>query len=208
LTVAVYNEILAGRYNRMLQKLFGMKGGAPAPSLAGDIQPSFPLFAGAELRFLESWDRFGFFAAFAAGGAGNRSAVRLRNPLGSNTIAILEKIVYNNNDLATSTAQFSYTALRADLTSPQAVSAFDSRGRPGSTCVPSGQNLSVLAISGTIIHQLTLPTNGSQDIIFTDIQELPLLPGNEFNVWDLTVNQALAVTIWWRERALEESERT
>jgi len=38
-----YNEILVGRYNRLFQKLFGMKGGAPAPQLPGMFKRMFHL---------------------------------------------------------------------------------------------------------------------------------------------------------------------
>jgi hypothetical protein len=205
--VALFNEILVGRYNRFLYKLLSMKGGSPSPQLASEITPAITLFNGAENRYLEAWDRFGSFISFAAGGAANRSAMRLRNPTGSNVVAVVEKFVYNNNDVATATAQVSYTNQNTNFLNTQAVSAFDARGRPGSTCIPSGQNGAVLAIAGTIIHQVTLPTNGISDILFTDIQEMPLLPGNELNLWDLTLNQAIAGTFWWRERFLEESER-
>ena len=32
-----FNEINAGRYNRLLQRLLSIKGGPPAATLAGDV---------------------------------------------------------------------------------------------------------------------------------------------------------------------------
>ncbi len=39
--MALFNEILVGRYNRFLQRLLSMKGHPPAPQLASEIQPNF-----------------------------------------------------------------------------------------------------------------------------------------------------------------------
>jgi hypothetical protein len=44
--------------------------------------------------------------------------------------------------------------------------------------------------------------------IFTDIQEIPLLPGDAIQVRTNGVNVTLQTSLWWRERFLEESERT
>ncbi len=57
--MAGYNEILSGRYNRCLQKLLSMKGQASTNELASTIQPNFQFAWGNEMRFLESWNRFG-----------------------------------------------------------------------------------------------------------------------------------------------------
>src|SRR5258708_4703411 len=90
--MARYNEILVGRYNRFLQKLLGMKGGVVAPQLASEITAAFPLFNGAENRYLEQWDMFGVNLFLAGGGVGNISQVRLFNPAASNTIAVVYKL--------------------------------------------------------------------------------------------------------------------
>src|SRR5229473_5047766 len=91
LTMAVYNEILAGRFNRALQKLFGIKGPPAVPQLGGEIVPSVSMFYGVENRYLEAWERFGFQIVQAAV-VGQAGSFRLRNPVNSGTIAVLEKI--------------------------------------------------------------------------------------------------------------------
>src|SRR5689334_14381216 len=90
--MARFNEILVGRYNRFAQKLLQIKGDAPVPQLAGDIQLSMPLYSGAENRYLESWDRYGVGVLVAAQ-VGINSGARLRNPLGANLVIVVERIV-------------------------------------------------------------------------------------------------------------------
>src|SRR5216684_1967801 len=99
--MARFNEINVGRYNRALQKLLGMKGEASVPILASEIAPSFVLPYGVENRYLEQWNRFGLGMNVTAT-AGNQSAFRLRNPAGSNVIAVVEVLTYSvflNNDV-------------------------------------------------------------------------------------------------------------
>src|SRR5260370_38399849 len=88
--MARYNEILVGRYNRMLQKLFGMKGGVVAPQLASEISAAFPLFSGVENRYLESWNRFTSVVNQVAL-AGTPAQCQLRNTT-SNVIAVIDKL--------------------------------------------------------------------------------------------------------------------
>src|SRR6516165_1379087 len=89
--MSLYNEILTGRFNRALQKFFGIKGGPPAPQLTSEISVAVNLFWGAECRYLESWNRFG--AGFdVAAVAANSGAVRMRNPAASAVVAVFEKI--------------------------------------------------------------------------------------------------------------------
>src|SRR5260370_7764711 len=59
--MARYNEILTGRYNRLLQKLLQMKGGPPAPQLASEISPQLSIpDLGVESRFHLGWNSFAF----------------------------------------------------------------------------------------------------------------------------------------------------
>jgi len=87
--MAVYNEILAGRFNRALQKLFGIKGPPAVPQLGGEIVPSVSMFYGVENRYLEAWERFGFQIVQAAV-VGQAGSFRLRNPVNSGTIAAVQ----------------------------------------------------------------------------------------------------------------------
>src|SRR5437016_6340246 len=98
--MALYNEILTGRYNRFLQKLFSIKGEAPSPQLSGEIGPTFSLFNGVENRYLETWQRFVIVAGTGTPAAGNRAAVRIRMNVGSGVIAVVEKLSVVKNTAA------------------------------------------------------------------------------------------------------------
>src|SRR5258708_15192493 len=93
--MARFNEILAGRYNRFLQKLFQLKGGPPSAQLASEVMPVFPFFTGRENRVLEGWNTFAFARAQVAV-AGITPVVRLRNPSASNVICIFERLLILN----------------------------------------------------------------------------------------------------------------
>jgi hypothetical protein len=205
--VALYNEILVGRFNKSLSKLFSMKGAAAAPQLASEIVPAHTFFSGAENRFLESWDRFSFQLNVVAGGAGNRSGIKARNPAGSNVIAIFEKVTFNGvladqpfinqernitTDFATAIAATNFTSLDAR-----------SQRRNSTIIVTQQTNAPVV---GNNVWQGAYPASGMADVIIDENQEIPLLPGDSYVFYANTLNQVLAVSFFWRERILEESE--
>ncbi len=207
--MAEYNEILVGRFNRALQKIMGMKGGPPSAQLAGEIMPIFPLFSGVEHRNLEGWDRFGLFLDIPAGGIGNRSLIRLRNPGQSNVIAVIEKMTVT--EFAAETIQIVKGSAIADLGTSQAPVVFDTRGRVGPTLALSSSNNVALAslTNATTIHQVNTPATAvNVDLILTINQEITLNPGAAIQFQPTADNTDLSALIWWRERFLEESERT
>src|SRR5215813_11736817 len=89
--MAKFNEILVGRFNRALQKFTGIKGLVPAPTLASEIMPVFPLPFGVENRYLESWSRFTAIAS-TGGAVGVQPIVKFRLPANSNIVAVLERV--------------------------------------------------------------------------------------------------------------------
>ena len=203
--MARFNEILAGRYNRFLQKLFAMKGGPPVPQLGGEIMPNLPLFSGAENRYLEQWDRF-WIAMSVTGGAAQQAATRIRNPGGSGVLAVIEKITVAA-PATLQQVQLQQQTTGADLTgllSNATLMRMDARGRRSPTCVIS--TTTNYAAGPQANGQCMLNVGVSYDFIFTDSQEITLLPGDDVTVFDGTVNVQLLNSIMWRERAMEESE--
>jgi hypothetical protein len=209
--MARFNEILAGRFNRALQKLTSMKGGPPAAQLATEISTNIQFNAmGADFRYLEGWNRFGAVINLAAVAA-NQSGIRLRNPAGSNVIVVIEKLFLSLQ------AGVQFLAVQGPVGTDLATVAtsaglnFDTRGNPGTVAVLSSQNnaVAVPALTSSQIYWLINALAAiSTDIILTDDQELTILPGVAHQ-WTVTnVNNALAMAIWWRERFLEDSERT
>ena len=203
--MALYNEILAGRFNRFAQKFFGMKGSPPAPQLSSEIGLNFGLYNGVENRILESSDTF-WATANVAAGAGLFSRYRLRNPTGSGVIVAVQKltVVSGNFD----NVAFGVLFGSVDLTTTFATQGIDGRGRSSSSCVPSIQQaatavapLFMVSFGGSAVGNIA-----TYDFIQDENQELPLSPGQVLEVGSSTVNISLRVSVLWRERPLEESE--
>jgi len=200
--MARYNEILAGRFNKALTKVLSMKGEAPAPQLASDIQPSLVFQAGSEVRFLEGWDMFGAGddqAAQAAAIAG----FRFRNPVGSNVIMVFQKIFFSSAAADLVLVDIGQTV--ADLTNNINQTTIDSRSRPKTTAKCTRSGAASPATIGVVLYTLrvgTAPTN----LIDDGIQEIMLLPGDGLQIRGTTINIGMTLYANWRERSLEESE--
>jgi hypothetical protein len=202
--MAIYNEILVARYARMLQKLFGTKGGVPTKQLAGEIMSVFPIFAGVENRYLEGWERFGVGLIIAANVA-TKSGVQLRNPAGSNVVAVIEKMTVQTQGPQERLSVGVSFAAQVELTNPVGVQALDSRGRAtGSLIASTSNNTTDLTVFfGIIAAANAIP----YDVILDENQELPMLPGTTYRILGENTNTDLTINLIWRERILEESER-
>jgi hypothetical protein len=200
--MAGYNEILVGRFNRGLQKLFSIKGGPPVPTLGSEIMPIHPLASGVENRYLEGWNRFSSFFNLAAA-VGFNSDARIRNPKANNVIAVLEKITVASNvaqnialSLGTQVVDFA-----AGIISPAA--RLDARiGTQASSLILSQQNSAVTVPS----NQVGIANTAAVDLILFVDQEITLLPGDGFELHSIP-NSSLVVSFIVRERFLEDSER-
>jgi len=204
--VARYNEILVGRFNRRLQKFFSMKGEPPAPQLASEVQPGIQLFVGVEEFYLEGIDRFGRVVQDSVVGQG--SAIRLRNPSGSNVAIALEFLTYQMAGNTTVNVFIGNSALDENSIVTPGGNQFDNRGRPNSAGIVSfntGAPASTAGL-GTIYGD---PASGTtrHDLINTEGQMIPILPGGCLLVQSGAAATSLSLSIWWRERHLEESER-
>jgi hypothetical protein len=200
--MARFNEILVGRYNRLFQKLFSVKGTAPVPVLSTEIQPQIQVFTGAELRYLEGWDQFGV-SAFQGAVVAQNSTVRFRNAIGSNMVAVLRKLevspaagggctVFMNRDTA------------ADLATLISAVSMERRGRLFSTLIISSTGAAGV---GAAIWSQVMTANQLLPTMEEAAEGLVLSPGSSIDIQG-PVNTGLQVNCWWRERFLEESERT
>lgn len=213
--MAKFNEILAGRLNRALQKFTGIKGGPPTPQLSSEIIPMLPMFWGVENRFLEQWNRFGFITSVAAQ-AGNTIAVQLRNPVTSGVVVVLERALVVNINAAITEFRLGSPGARVidyvTLLTPANYGRFD--GRLGQTVpqVSSGQIVSISTagaqiFANPIVDVLLVASSGNFDPIIYENQELTVLPGDAIQWYSAAVNVGMAVSMWWRERPLEDSEK-
>lgn len=206
--MAIYNEILAGRFARGIQKILSMKGEVPVKQAAGEIS-SFQLvndLTTLEHRIVLSVRSFARSGGVAAGGAGNKSAYRLRNPTGSNVVAVLEKLTF----FGTSTDQPFLTrgpTGTGDLTTSDAGnnSIRDLRMGPINSSLVASSSTAA-AVVGVSVVEVAYLANGQADAILYPNQEIVVAPGDVVTLYSNLLNQALNFNLMWRERALEESE--
>jgi hypothetical protein len=204
--MARFNEILVGRYNRYLQKLLAIKGAAVTAVLSTEIQPQITLFHGIETRYLEGWSLFGVSVVINAT-VGQTDAVRLRNPAGSNVIAVVEKIVTLGN--VGGEFQISAGVTSLDLTTGFSAVPLDPRaGNVGSNLSLSSAINSPGPLGLGVFARTNSPANVDGQAILYDNQEIPLLPGSAIQVAEGVANVTMTLTLKWRERFLEDSERT
>jgi hypothetical protein len=204
--MALYNEILVGRFNRLLQKLTGLKGKTGAPQLAGEIMPVIPFFYGAENRFLEGWDRFAASASIAAVAA-QSGAARLRNPAGSNLLVVIEFISFSNIVAADLPILFNSVTNTTDLGTIQNPANLDARGRPNSSTIASiGTNAANMTGARALCTKSVLQNTNVDFVLFED-QEFPILPGESYEIRSSNVNQGVNMSWIFRERFLDDSER-
>ena len=202
--MALYNEILAGRFNNAVKKFLSMKGGAPSPQLQSDIGFTFQFPLGQEFRALEGWRRYG--GNFnSTGGVAQNAVARLRNPAGSNVIVVIEKAMVSALTATNVLWAFPPPGVFVDLTTVITINALDGRlGSAHPTCVYSMTTNGVNA--GSNIAQVAIAANGAYDLIQDWIHEIVLAPGQVFDFFDNTTNHQILGTTFWRERPMEESE--
>jgi len=172
--------------------------------------PNFPVFSGVENRYLESWYRYGNGIDIPAGAAGKNGQVRLRNPAASNVLGVIEKVTMNSTAILTFAAQLGQP--NTDLATLQASLQKQLDGRQtnaASNLILSSDNTVTGAgqIGGDIWASQVAPNVQGADLILEENQEIPILPGWTIAIVAKTAATEIQVSIWWRERFLEESER-
>ncbi len=207
--VGAYNEIQHGRYLRLLQKFLGMKGREPSEvTLAAEIAPALPLFHGQENRYLEAWSKFSQGLNTLAS-VGNFTSQQLRNPAGSNVIALLEQILVGSSGVST-VCFISTGPTTSDLGGVgTALASMDSRDGPrNSTCFSSSSNPAAAVSLGNSSIRVLTPVTQTIPIIAYEDSAIPILPGQGIVVNSGATNVQMVTTFIWRERFLEDSERT
>ncbi len=198
------NLIQTGRFNRLFQKLFSIKGGANVTEVGAEILPVMNIRIGAEVRYLEGWELFAI-GTIASPIVAQTGAVQLRNPAGSGVIAVIEKVNFSSQSAQRITFSQSFGGLTADLANLTTPRQLDPRTRANSSLQGSnGNNVADLTAG---MFNYPIPANPIPiELVNFEDQEWPLLPGQAFRILANTVNTDLTVNIRWRERALEESE--
>jgi len=206
--MAIFNEILVGRFNKAMQRIFGIKASAPLRQLGGEVMPVTTIFRGAEDRYLEGWNRFAWSVQVGPNAA-QTNGIRLRNPANSNLIAVIERlsIVSPNGGNVFLSAGDS----NPDLETIAVFAPMPLDNRQGaalshtSSLVASTSALS--PVLQRIIFQTAGVTSGENSLIPDENVEIPMLPTRSLTVQQATVNTIIVANFLWRERYLEESER-
>ena len=202
-------KLLAGRFNRFVEKLFATKEGRSSlDTISPELQITYTMLTGVEDRYLQGWNRYAQdFSQPAV--AGQFSIAELRNPAGSGVIIVLESLLVRNNSATVSNYQFSIRAQTTDqaTVSTGQVIRLDPRGGPTPSSILSiGSSATAPNINAANMVTICLPNGGSSQFIQTTNQELTVLPGDAILVFNNTVNLAGQISMLWRERVLEPSE--
>lgn len=195
------------RFSRWLEARFNVKGGVPIVDINPSLDLCYSYVNGNDDRYLQGWNRFGFGVG-QAGAAAQNAALQLRNPAGSNVIAVVERLGVKVTAATFSTVQVSvkYTGTITDFGTPVASTAIDGRQQQGSALVASSTANGV-GFTGVLYFAPCLNALETQ-LIVTLNQEIVLTPGSAFIAIDQTLNEGIQINCFWRERALEQSELT
>jgi hypothetical protein len=205
--MARFNEILVGRFNKALTKIFSIKGSAPAPQCSSEIAATIELEQVAiENRFLMSVDSYAV-GLTQNGIAATISTIKFRNPVGSNVIAVFEKIsaatsAADNIDVQEGTDQTN----GGIVVSISTINNLDARSGRVSSLIMS-TSAGAAPPSQVTLERVTVLTNVTYDFIVSQNQEIILSPGRCLQVLNTVPNLNLICSFKWRERLLEESER-
>lgn len=201
-------QVYIARLSSWLEKRWNTKGSP----VVTDIEPALRVTAawpvGNEDRYLQGYNRF-CTASQQAAVAAQFAAEQLRNPAGSNVIAVLERIVFFES--AADQINLSRASNNpADLTTPiNAPAPIDSRSLGNSALILSKQSLvSVTDLGLGIQTGAVSAANIGYDFVISLNQEYTLLPGQALRMCAQAANTALTVVWMWRERSLELSELT
>lgn len=209
--MGLFNELQAGRFNRFAQKLLSMKGPPVLPTLSTDLQFIHTFFSGEENRFPQSWDSFSVYDVWAPLTA-NHTAYEIRNPVGSNTVAVLYRLAFTSNTAGEALTFNISRGETVDQTTTGRATSLDARTTRKSSLIRSinsGTAPAALVGVQSGVWTSVLGTNVPLLEAIPAGLEIPILPGDAIIVTGtLTTPPTQTSVAWWRERALEESERT
>lgn len=203
------NEIQVGRFNRFVQKFLGIKGTPPMPSVSSDLQLTYEFESAVDTAYLEGWDTFLMYNSIAPA-AGQLTNAGLRNPAGSNCVAVIEVVGWINSAAADSVVLNLYRGATLDNVVVRQGLSLDARSRPRSTCIPSDNGAGNAGGIGGTVHPYTARTlvaaSGFSNLLQWG-EQIPLLPGDAIQLASGLVTVSNSYQIRWRERFLEQDER-
>lgn len=201
----LFNQILNPRLTSPLVRIFGMKtGGNPAPTLAPEVQPTLDINdADPSLAWLRLERLLAFNFSLAAGGAGNWTAVMIRNPANSGALLVIERFLGASAAADVVSATISAAA---DYTTAGSPSPRDTRWiTPAGSYVGTGRassQITLVASPAGFVH-----TRSPQNTFLVLEAPVVLSPGWAFVLYPGIANAALSGFVQWRERPLPQEEQ-
>lgn len=199
----MYNEILTGQLNDILSKRLGMKGGGPAPTLAPEILPVLVVEADRpEWLVLGSTLMVGIGQLVATGAA--VSSVRIRNPVNSGVLAVIERIDFDGDGGGQRMAM-DLGPTETDLTTNITTVALDTRrlalaAVAGALRASSSNSVDPTGVGFNFWRGNTIDGSNVYDA------PIVLTPGFALTIRTLALH-ALTCSARWYERAILTDER-
>jgi len=199
-------KIDVGRYNAILGRLLSGAGVLdPAGELSPEISATMVLENDRPEWFFLSNQRLMSATADQGGDAVTFAGARLRNPTGSNVLAVVERCQVDCFTVQ-SQIRFRFGTATADLGGILPSRALDSRN---AATTAGALILSSAAIAasgaGDIFWEMNIPVTDVREPLFTPII---LAPGSHIDVTAITQTAGLQVNFRWRERELTKYERS
>lgn len=209
--MAALNEILVGRFNKLLTRLLNISGGAPSPQLTPEITPVLVAIPDAPSY---SWQKNELLmvAGVTTGAAiGKQAYIQVGNQPGSQQLIEIEQILISNLSAGLQNYVFGQTTI--STAAVQRVSSRDSRINPGLGNVQTGPGRftsgsdsvadGVAGLAGAFnIPNIGLLANTSQVVAVPFV----LGPGDAFTIANNALNAAVTAAIFWRARPAAEGE--
>ena len=198
--------LIAGRFNRFVEKLFNTKeGGSSLNSISPEIVINYTILSGVEDRYLQGWQRFSLDIQVAAVAA-QFGVFQVRNQVGSGIVLVIESVMARTGAAAITEGILVKTT-STDFTVFSSQGRMDARSSPAPSAVTSNGTTATSPATNQLANaQASVPANATWQFITSPGQEWTVLPGDAFLTWNTTANSALAASIGWRERVLESSE--
>lgn len=209
--MALFNEILVGRFSNFLTRKLNMTGGTPAPTLAPEIMPVMPVQGVQPEDYLLRGDVLAWGRITQAAVALQYAGAVLTNPSNSGILVVVTQVLlYNTAPAGASLFQLSTDP--GDV--PTLGTAFPTRSRDLRTLpVPAGSALTAAQLNATTTTQimltgsLVIPTPAIATGQRVDL-EVVLQPGRALAVQNATIGTGdLSASFQWRESPVSTAQQ-
>lgn len=196
-------SVWESRFAQYIRSVCGLRE-STSLELLPDLMPVLPVVDPADAaQWLSRRERpYCMHIAQAAGGAGQYSYISLVNPAGSHKLLVVEK-VWGKASLAG--LDLGCQILLGGSSSPSSTATRDTRGIAAANPQPSAGWLfarTLGAAPATTHWQWQLQLAPGE----VPIAPIILAPNSTMDLYGLTANVGMDLTIWWRERAVDNAE--